>query len=160
MLNLSPQLSVLEPAISLPVHPTQQPPGCPRPSNRLSSRRSLGLRLHTEHTYIHKAAAVPEPLQQQSAVRAAATNLHHILPSVSSDRSIHLPKPAPTSGSVGQTSVTQTSMFQQPGSLEQMQSSLRQEAPMHTDVFCQDNGVQPDSSESNRPAELCVATQQ
>ncbi|XP_078130883.1 mitotic checkpoint serine/threonine-protein kinase BUB1 isoform X4 [Sander vitreus] len=78
--NLEPQLSVAETATSLNPNPTQQPFGRPRPSNRLSSRRSLGLRLHTEPTFIHEAAAADPPGQQHSTAAA--------------DGSVHLPPPA------------------------------------------------------------------
>ncbi|XP_035850966.1 mitotic checkpoint serine/threonine-protein kinase BUB1 isoform X4 [Sander lucioperca] len=76
----SQRLSAAETATSLNPNPTQQPFGRPRPSNRLSSRRSLGLRLHTEPTFIHEAAAAADPPRQQHSTAAA-------------DGSVHLPPP-------------------------------------------------------------------
>ncbi|XP_032399512.1 mitotic checkpoint serine/threonine-protein kinase BUB1 [Etheostoma spectabile] len=84
-------LSAADTATSLNPNPTQQPFGRPRPSNRLSNRRSLGLRLHSEPPFIHEAAADP-PRQQHSTVAA--------------DRSVHLLPPAPVApASVASASV-------------------------------------------------------
>ncbi|XP_044025669.1 LOW QUALITY PROTEIN: mitotic checkpoint serine/threonine-protein kinase BUB1 [Siniperca chuatsi] len=157
----SQRLSVVETATSLNPNPTQQSFGRPRPSNRPSSRRSLGLRLHTEPTFIQDAAAaVPEPPQQQNNTRAADTNtlsseasLH---PSVLADRSAHLPKSATTSMSTDRASVVQTSMVQ-PVSFEQMNLSLHRPASIsaaNTDVLCQDDRV-----ENCRPLEHTMTHQ-
>lgn len=125
---------------------TQQPSGQPRPSHRVSSRRSLGLRLHTEPTFIHEAAAtaaiaIPEqpPPPQQSAV----TNAH---PSVLADRSVHLPKPSAAPGSTEETGDTRSSAAQQEGRPQQENPPLQRWTPF-------DEG-------SSRPAELHAAVQQ
>lgn len=150
------QLSVVETATSLNPNPTQQAFGHPRPSNRLSSRRSLGLRLHTEPTFIQEAAAVPEPPPQQNYTWAALSSEASLHPPVLTDRSIHLPNSAPTSVSADQAPVVQTSMVPQPVSFEQMNLSLHRPAcvsAVNTDVFCQDDRVRPRSSENDRPPE-------
>ncbi|KAE8286450.1 Mitotic checkpoint serine/threonine-protein kinase BUB1 [Larimichthys crocea] len=66
-----------EAASALSTNPTQHSFGRPRPSNHLSSRRSLGLRLHAEPTFVHETAEPTESLQ----------------PSVLPDRSVHSPPP-------------------------------------------------------------------
>ncbi|XP_041814693.1 mitotic checkpoint serine/threonine-protein kinase BUB1 [Chelmon rostratus] len=157
--------SVVETSTGLNPNPTQQSFGCPRPSNHLSSRCSLGLRLHNEPTFFHEAAAFPEPPQQQNNTRTADTNapssaasLH---PSVLTDRRIHLPNPAPTSLSTDQASVVQTSMAppqtaQQPAPFEQMNQSLHRPAgtsAVNTEVSCQDDQVHPGSAEDGQPPE-------
>lgn len=159
------QPSVVETSTGLNPNPTQQSFGCPRPSNHLSSRCSLGLRLHNEPTFFHEAAAFPEPPQQQNNTRTADTNapssaasLH---PSVLTDRRIHLPNPAPTSLSTDQASVVQTSMAppqtaQQPAPFEQMNQSLHRPAgtsAVNTEVSCQDDRVHPGSAEDGQPPE-------
>nr|XP_033503878.1 mitotic checkpoint serine/threonine-protein kinase BUB1 isoform X1 [Epinephelus lanceolatus] len=155
-------LPAVEPATTLNPNPTQQSFGRPQPSNRLSSRRSLGLRLHTEPTFIQEAITVPQPpqLQQQHNTTAADTNtpspevsLH---PSILADRSIHLPQSALTSASTDRAPIVQASMVQQPASFEQMNLSLHKPAcisAVNTDALCQDNGAQPGGSESCRPEE-------
>lgn len=86
------RMSVVKPASALDPGPTPQIFGRPRPSNLLSSRRSLGLRLNTEST-------VSEPPQQQDPTGAADTTRlssevsHH--PSVLADGSVHLPTLTP-----------------------------------------------------------------
>lgn len=132
-------------AVEQAVNITQQPSGRPRPSHRLSSRRSLGLRLHTEPTFIHEAAAaaiaIPEqpPPPQQSSV----TNTH---PSVLADRSVHLAKPTAAAGSTEESGDTQSSAVQQEGHPQQKNPPLQQWTPF-------DEG-------SSRPAELHAAVQQ
>lgn len=152
------QLPTVETATSLNPNTTQQSFGHPRPSNHLSSRRSLGLRLHSEPTFIHEATAVPEPPQQHN-IRDAATN-GPVHPCVLADRSVHLPEPAPSSGSTEQASVAQASPVQQPGSLEQMNPSFHRWSQMQTHVFYQEDQFQPGSSESSRPTALHNTTQQ
>lgn len=134
-------------AVEQAVNITQQPCGRPRPSHRLSSRRSLGLRLHTEPTFIHEAAAaaatiaIPEqlPPPQQSSI----TNTH---PSVLADRSVHLPKPTVPPGSTEETGDTRSSAVQQEGPTQQKNPPLQRWTPF-------DEG-------SSRPAELHAAVQQ
>ncbi|XP_034755751.1 mitotic checkpoint serine/threonine-protein kinase BUB1-like isoform X2 [Etheostoma cragini] len=92
----SQRLSAAETATSLNPNPTQQPVGRPRPSNRLSNRRSLGLRLHSEPPFIHDCAA--DPLRQQHSTAAA-------------DTSVDLPPPASVaSASVALASVPSASV--------------------------------------------------
>lgn len=132
-------------AVEHAVNITQQPSGRPRPSHRLSSRRSLGLRLYTEPTFIHEAAAaaiaIPEqlPPPQQSSV----ANTH---PSVLADRSIHLPKPTAAPDSTEETGDTRSSAVQQEGHPQQKNPPLQRWTPF-------DEG-------SSRPAELHAAVQQ
>ncbi|XP_040921025.1 mitotic checkpoint serine/threonine-protein kinase BUB1 isoform X2 [Toxotes jaculatrix] len=149
----SPQmLSLVETATSLNVNPTQQPFGHPRPSNRLSSRRSLGLRLHTEPTFMQEATAITEAPQQQNQSRPNPLSSEVSRPpSILADRSVHFPK----SVSTDPASLIQTSMVQQPVSFEQMNLSLHRPAcgpAVNSDVLCQDTPVQP-GSESGRPQE-------
>ncbi|XP_039981016.1 mitotic checkpoint serine/threonine-protein kinase BUB1 isoform X2 [Xiphias gladius] len=142
----SQRLSVVEAAAGL--DPAQQSFGRPLPSNRLSSRRSLGVTLHAEPT------AIPEPPQQQNHSRpvdtqslSSAASRH---PAVLADGSLRLPKSAPTSVSTDQASLAQTSAVQLPASFEQMNLSLRRPActsALNTDVPCQDPPVQPSSWE-------------
>ncbi|XP_037607527.1 mitotic checkpoint serine/threonine-protein kinase BUB1 isoform X1 [Sebastes umbrosus] len=159
----SQRLSAVETATSLFPNPTQHSFGRPRPSNRLSSRRSLGLRLHTEPAFIQETAAVPEPPQQHLNAGAAAdtsplsSKVSHHAP-VLADRSVHLPQSAPTSSA----SAVRTSMVQQLVGFEQMKLSLHRPAGISADVLRQDDGVQPSSAENNnarhqevvQPAEL------
>lgn len=145
------QLSVAETTTSLNPTTTQQSFGRPRPSNHLSSRHSLGLRLHTEPAFIHEATAVPEPPPQQQSNDTNAP-FH---PSVLADRSVLLAEPAPASGSAEQAPVARTAPIQQPGSLEQTNPSLRRWPQTETHVF-----FHPGSSESSRPTELHNTTQQ
>ncbi|KAI3364637.1 hypothetical protein L3Q82_011420 [Scortum barcoo] len=147
--TLSQRPSVVETATSLNPHPTQQAFGPPRLSNRLSSRRSLGLRLHTEPTFIQEATAIVEPPPQQCSSRAA-------LSCSLQDRSVHLPQATPTSEPADLMPVVQTSMAPQPASFERANLSLHRPASFsaaNTDVFCQDDQVQPHSSENYRPLE-------
>ena len=132
------QLPEVEPAPSLIQNPTQQSFGRPQPSNHLSSRRSLGLRLHTEPTFIHEPAAISEP--RHSTV---AADTHH--PSVLADRSVRLP-------ATDQESVFRTSMVQ-PRSAQQANLSLHRSACFSADVLCQEDGVQPCSSGDALPQE-------
>lgn len=65
----------------------------PLPSNRLSSRRSLGLRLHSEPTFIQEAAAtVPEPPRQHNIDTLSSVVSHH--PPVPAERDVGLQKSA------------------------------------------------------------------
>ncbi|XP_056260617.1 mitotic checkpoint serine/threonine-protein kinase BUB1 isoform X1 [Seriola aureovittata] len=160
----SQRLPVVETAPSVNPDPPQLPLARPRPSNRLSSRRSLGLRLHTEPTFIPDAA-VPEPPLQQNHIRPVDTYAlssevsHHA--SVLADRSVHLPASAAASVSTDQASVVQTSMVepqsvQRPVSFQQMNLSLHRAdgvCAVNNDVLCQNAAVQPRSWESCRPAE-------
>ncbi|XP_071324022.1 mitotic checkpoint serine/threonine-protein kinase BUB1 isoform X2 [Trachinotus anak] len=159
----SQRLPVVETAPSLNPNPTQQPLGRPRPSNRLSSRRSLGLRLHTEPTFIQEAAAVPEPPQQQNHIRPVDTDTlsseashHH---PVLADRSVHLPE---DQVSVVQTSMVQPQSVQQPAIFKQMNLSLHRPASVsavNTDVFCLEAAAQPSRWESCQPQEHSATPQ-
>ncbi|XP_042358797.1 mitotic checkpoint serine/threonine-protein kinase BUB1 isoform X2 [Plectropomus leopardus] len=168
----SQRLPVMETATTLNPNPTQQSFGHPQPSNRLSSRRSLGLRLLTEPTFIQEAIAISEPPQQQHNSRAADTHAQSsevsLHPSVLADRSIRLPQSVPTSASadgepVAQTSLVQPRSVEQPGSFEQVNLSLHSPAcvsAVDNDVLCQDDGAQPGSSENCRPEERNTAQQE
>nr|XP_046228859.1 mitotic checkpoint serine/threonine-protein kinase BUB1 isoform X2 [Scatophagus argus] len=141
------RLSVEETATSVNPQPTQQSFGLPRPSHRLSSRRSLGLRLHTEPTFMQ---------QQENNSRTPQVSVH---PPVLTDRSLQLPKPALPSASTEQASTIQTSTVQQPLSFEEMNLSLHR-AAVSTDVIYQGAGVQPGSSEDRLPPERNSSTHQ
>ncbi|CAK6969581.1 mitotic checkpoint serine/threonine-protein kinase BUB1 [Scomber scombrus] len=163
----SQRLSVAETATGPNPNPTQQPFGLPRPSTSLSSRRSLGLRLHTEPTFIQEASAAPEPVQQLSHTTTPDTNAlssavsHH--PSALFDRSVHLP--TMTSESADRTSsVNQASMVQppsvQPGvSFEQANLSLHRPAAVNADVLMQDDRLQRSSLENYQPQEHIITHQ-
>ncbi|XP_008296329.1 mitotic checkpoint serine/threonine-protein kinase BUB1 [Stegastes partitus] len=166
----SQRLPVAEATNSFLPDPPQQSFGRPRPSNRLSSRRSLGLRLHTEPTFIQEATYIPEPPpQQQQQQRTADTNAlssevsHH--PSVLADCSIH--QSAATSvptdlESVVQASMVQFQSVQQPVSFEQANVLPHRSACVSTgnaDVFYQDARVQLSSSINCRPPEHHAAHQ-
>ncbi|XP_045916864.1 mitotic checkpoint serine/threonine-protein kinase BUB1 isoform X2 [Micropterus dolomieu] len=157
----SQRLSVVETAPSFNPDPAQRFFGRPRPSNRLSSRRSLGLRLHTEPTFIQEAPAIPEPPQQQTGAfdthtLSSGASLH---PSVLPDGSSHLLKSATTSAD--QVSAAQTSMLQprsvlQPVCFEQMNLSLHRPActaAVNADALCQDERVRASGPENCRPQE-------
>ncbi|XP_067429364.1 mitotic checkpoint serine/threonine-protein kinase BUB1 isoform X1 [Thunnus thynnus] len=154
----SQRLSAVETAAGLNPHPTQQPFGRPGPSNHLSSRHSLGLRLHTEPTFIQRASAVPELVQQHSHTRTPDINTlssevsYH--PSALSDRSVHSPQT--TSASTDQASVIQASSAQLPVSFEQMNLSLHRPAgisAVNADVPFQDDRLQRSSLENRQPQE-------
>uniref|UniRef100_A0A665VRW5 BUB1 mitotic checkpoint serine/threonine kinase n=2 Tax=Echeneis naucrates TaxID=173247 RepID=A0A665VRW5_ECHNA len=83
-------------------NPTQQALGHPRPSNRPSSRRSLGLRLHSDPTFIQEAATITDPPQHP-----VDTNALHSEVSYHSSV-LHLPKSAATSVSTDQAPVVQS----------------------------------------------------
>lgn len=155
------QLSVGEPATSLNSDPVQQSLGRPQPPNRLSSRRSLGLRLLTEPTFIQEAAAVvPAPTQQHNLTGAADTQVSHHA-SVLADRSVRLPNSALASLSLEQTPVAPNPMLQplsvqQPVSFEPVNWSLHRPAcfsALNTDVLCHEAPLKPSSSEDSWPQE-------
>lgn len=165
------QFPVVEGATGLNPNPTQQSFGHPRPVNRLSSRRSLGLRLHTEPTFIHEAAATPEPPQQQDESNPRVAEAHTLSsegfrpPFVPTDRSVHSPNPAPTF--TDQAFVVQPSMVQprtvQPVSFEQTNLSLHRPActsGANTYGFCRDDQAQLGSSENWCPPEQNNTTHQ
>lgn len=107
---------VAETANSLSLGLTQPSFERPPPSNRLSSRRSLGLRLHSEPTFVREAAALHEPPRQQridgtANIQCSAVS-HH--PSVLADRSVGLQKSAASSMPTDQESVLQVSAVQPP----------------------------------------------
>ncbi|KAG7220516.1 hypothetical protein INR49_018043 [Caranx melampygus] len=159
---------VPEPAPTLNSNPLQLSAARPRPSNRLSSRRSLGLRLHTEPTFIQEAAITAPvvvldlPLQQNhirpvetSAVSSEGS--HH--PTVLADRSVHLPKESAASVPTDRTSmVQQPQMVQQPLSLQQMNLSLHR--PAAASVVNTDAAAHPGSWENRQPPEHNTTTQQ
>ncbi|XP_070705313.1 mitotic checkpoint serine/threonine-protein kinase BUB1 isoform X2 [Pempheris klunzingeri] len=159
-------LSVVETAPGLNPHPTQQSFGRPRPSNRPSSRRSLGLRLHNEPAFIHEAAVAPEPPRQQDDPEAAdslpLSSEASWRPSALPDRSVHLPNPAPAPAHTEQAASAQTSLgpwvpqsVQLPVAFEQMNLSLHRPAC----VSALNADVQPGGSENRRPLELSAAHQ-
>ncbi|XP_067338875.1 mitotic checkpoint serine/threonine-protein kinase BUB1 isoform X2 [Channa argus] len=145
----SQRLPVVEPAAGLNPNPTQQTFGHPRPSNRLSSRRSLGLRLCMEPTFIQESAAVSDPPQHQKSTRP--TDAHPLSSHVSqhpsglADRSIHLPKSTLTLLCTDQFTEVQ------PGSFNQINQSLHRPAcipggkmdiPEHQDAQHQPNTLE------------------
>ncbi|XP_053193454.1 mitotic checkpoint serine/threonine-protein kinase BUB1 [Scomber japonicus] len=165
----SQRLSVVETAIGPNPNLTQNPFGRPRPSNSLSSRRSLGLRLHTEPTFIQEPSAFPfpEPVQQLSRTMTTDPNAlssavsHH--PSVLGDRSVHLPTMD------GASSVTQASMVQPPSvqppsvqlgmSFEQMNLSLHRPAAVNPDVLSEDDHLHHSSLEDYQPQQPIITHQ-
>ncbi|XP_031695098.1 mitotic checkpoint serine/threonine-protein kinase BUB1 [Anarrhichthys ocellatus] len=97
------RLSLVETATSVNPDPTQQPSGRPEPSNRPTNRRSLGLRLHDESTFVQEASA--------GAAGAVSSVASHHAPHLA-DRSVHLQPSAPTSASTDQASSVQTWMVE------------------------------------------------
>ncbi|XP_069028662.1 uncharacterized protein [Embiotoca jacksoni] len=89
------QLCAAEPATSGNPDPSQHASGCPRPSDRLSSRNSLGLRLHTEPAFIHEAAEPPPPPppQQTDALRSEIS--HHASVPADAEPPLHEPADVP-----------------------------------------------------------------
>ncbi|XP_070843366.1 mitotic checkpoint serine/threonine-protein kinase BUB1 [Chaetodon trifascialis] len=153
----SPQrLSAVETSTGLNPNPTQQSFGRPRPSNHPSSRRSLGLRLHTEPTFIHEAAVAPEPLHQQSSTNALSSGVSR-QPSALTDRSIHLPNSTPASLSIDRAMVPPQAA-QQPVLFEHMKPPLHRPA-VNTDAFCQDDRAHPGSTENRQLPEHNAAHQ-
>lgn len=150
------QLPAVETAASLNPDPTQQPFGRPRPSNRLSSRRSLGLRLHTEPAFIQEATAVPEPPPPPLQNHTRPDDRNTLSSEVSHHPSVlagHLPISAATPVSADPASLVQAVQprsVQQPVSFEPMnRSSLHRPAcasAVNTDVFCQDGRPQEHST--------------
>lgn len=149
ILLFSPQLS--ETATSRNTNPTQHSSGRQRPSNSLSSRRSLGLRLHTE------PGVVPDPPQEQRNI----TDDHQdqkphdpherCHPSVLTDRSVPLPNHVMTSGVAVEESVVQTA------AAEETNTSLHKS--VETDnIFCRDERVQTGSSEIHAAATQWVTS--
>ncbi|KAM7395839.1 hypothetical protein PAMA_007224 [Pampus argenteus] len=144
----SQRLSVIETATGLTPNPTQKAFGLPRPSNCLSSRRSLGLRLFSEPIFIEEASAVPELVQQQSDTRIPDTSAlsseasGHVY--VHDDGSVHFPK---TTSPVVQASSVHPQSVQLSGSFEQM--NLSHHRPANTDVLCQDDQLQHSILEHN-----------
>ncbi|XP_018530145.1 mitotic checkpoint serine/threonine-protein kinase BUB1 isoform X1 [Lates calcarifer] len=152
----SQRLPAVETAASLNPDPTQQPFGRPRPSNRLSSRRSLGLRLHTEPAFIQEATAVPEPPPPPLQNHTRPDDRNTLSSEVSHHPSVlagHLPISAATPVSADPASLVQAVQprsVQQPVSFEPMNlSSLHRPAcasAVNTDVFCQDGRPQEHST--------------
>ncbi|KAM6992345.1 mitotic checkpoint serine/threonine-protein kinase BUB1 [Tautogolabrus adspersus] len=138
-----------EAATNLNPDPTQHPFGRPRPSLGLSSRHSLGLRLHVEPTFFQDASAVPESVDINPLSSAAS---HH--PSVLSDRSIHVPEPAAAAApSADQASVFQTWAIYQSTSLEQVNQSLHRPPCVSADELRREEEEQPSRSDDRRPQE-------
>ncbi|XP_041832462.1 mitotic checkpoint serine/threonine-protein kinase BUB1 isoform X3 [Melanotaenia boesemani] len=90
-----------------------QPFARPRPSNHRNSRRSLGLRLHTEPPFIHEAAAVPEP-----PLTSDVSHHSSVLPDSSALKSEATPLPSDPQ------SVVQTSTVQQNVDFQRASTSL------------------------------------
>lgn len=88
------QTAVVESSAAVNMNSTQHSSGRPHLSSRRSSRRSLGLRLHTEPTFIHEALAVmPGQYQEERDVTASypdETPCSPVLP----DRGVQLPAAA------------------------------------------------------------------
>ncbi|XP_072218984.1 mitotic checkpoint serine/threonine-protein kinase BUB1-like [Leuresthes tenuis] len=102
--------------------PLQTSCGRPRPSNHLSSRRSLGLRLHTEPAFVQEAAAVsgaPQPHGNSIAVSSAVSQHPSVLP----DRGAGSPTSGGASGPTDPPSLVQDSVVQ-PGGFERAAAAL------------------------------------
>ncbi|XP_028252612.1 mitotic checkpoint serine/threonine-protein kinase BUB1 isoform X2 [Parambassis ranga] len=133
----APRLSAAETARCQDPAPSQQAAGHPRPSTHPSSRRSLGLRLHTEPSFIQGAAVIPDfP--------------HPLTNTLSSEVSHHssVAAAAPTDG------VVQHQSTLQPASSVQANVSLhRNSSSSVLNALCQDALVQLRGSDDCRPAE-------
>ncbi|XP_054474545.1 LOW QUALITY PROTEIN: mitotic checkpoint serine/threonine-protein kinase BUB1 [Anoplopoma fimbria] len=151
--------SPVEAATSLDPDPTQQPFGRPRPSNRLSNRRSLGLRFHNESTFVQEAsAAVAERPRQQLDSRAAnalSSEVSHHAPHLA-DRSVHLPTYASTSASTEQASAVQTWMFES----RSLQQTGGFELHRNTSVLCRDDRVLQSGSKNRHLQDLNTTHQE
>ncbi|XP_029903792.1 mitotic checkpoint serine/threonine-protein kinase BUB1 isoform X2 [Myripristis murdjan] len=146
------QVSEAEPAASVNPPLTQHSFGQPRPSNRLSSRLSLGLRLHSEPTFIHETSTAPEPPQQESLTRAASINTqssevsHHA--SLLADRSVCSSGSAQVSTQVfsARASLVHPRPVEQPAAFEPSSFSAPQRPACFSGVndvsLCQDDHVQ------------------
>ncbi|XP_030578299.1 mitotic checkpoint serine/threonine-protein kinase BUB1 isoform X2 [Archocentrus centrarchus] len=133
----------------------------PPPSNRLSSRRSLGLRLHSDPTFIREAAALHVPPHQQridgTANIPCSAVSHH--PSVLADRSVGLQRSAASSVPTGEESVLRVSVVQPP-SVQQPVSFETADLQLHR-AACS-SAVNADvlsSSDSSPPPELNASHQ-
>ncbi|XP_039637397.1 mitotic checkpoint serine/threonine-protein kinase BUB1 isoform X3 [Perca fluviatilis] len=164
---LEPQLSVAEKATSLNPDPTQQPFGRARPSNRLSNRRSLGLRLHHEPPFIHEAAAADPPPQQHSTAAADGSvglpppasvapawtvpprSTQLTVASEQTDVSLHGPDALCLPPSV----LADRSVHLPPPASAESISDTGNADSGNAGALCQDNRVQPSSSRSCRPQE-------
>ncbi|XP_056872442.1 mitotic checkpoint serine/threonine-protein kinase BUB1 isoform X1 [Takifugu flavidus] len=113
------QTAVVETSAAMNINPTQHSTGPPQLSSRRSSRRSLGLRLLTEPTFIHEAlAVVPDQYQEERKVTSSDPDERLCHPALT-DRSVRSPTSAPTSAS------TEPSPVLQAAAAEQMAPSLR-----------------------------------
>ncbi|XP_041662017.1 mitotic checkpoint serine/threonine-protein kinase BUB1 isoform X2 [Cheilinus undulatus] len=141
-----------EAASNLNPNPTQNPFGHPRPSLSLSSRRSLGLRLPVEPTFINQFPEPPQQNETETAGGNASSPASSLHPSVLSDRSQHVPESAAASLPTDQVSVFQ------PTSEEMLSQAVHGPASIsfvNADDSCRDEGEQR-SSESRRPQEYNI----
>ncbi|KAM9840320.1 mitotic checkpoint serine/threonine-protein kinase BUB1 [Aulostomus maculatus] len=142
LLSQQPKLPLVETTTTVNPNPPQQSVGRPHPSNRLSSRRSLGLSLHTQPTFTCESAAVPEPPQSQSCAGVPDTNIvSSELSQCASVRADHS-SPEPRATSADQVRVVQTSVVQQSGGDEQTNLAL----PRPADGLCLDGQQQTATS--------------
>uniref|UniRef100_A0A8D3CV91 BUB1 N-terminal domain-containing protein n=1 Tax=Scophthalmus maximus TaxID=52904 RepID=A0A8D3CV91_SCOMX len=126
----SQRLSAVEAASHLSPNPTQHSFGRPLPSNLLSRRRSLGLALHNEPTFLQEATAPSSEVSQH--------------PSVLADGSVHLPTLAPAH---------RARLALQPVSTGQSNPSLHRAPCAAADDQGRDAPVQPGGWERCRPLE-------
>ncbi|XP_047184547.1 mitotic checkpoint serine/threonine-protein kinase BUB1 isoform X2 [Scophthalmus maximus] len=126
----SQRLSAVEAASHLSPNPTQHSFGRPLPSNLLSRRRSLGLALHNEPTFLQEATTPSSEVSQH--------------PSVLADGSVHLPTLAPAH---------RARLALQPVSTGQSNPSLHRAPCAAADDQGRDAPVQPGGWERCRPLE-------
>lgn len=110
------QTAVVETSAAMNINPTQHSSGPPQLSSRRSSRRSLGLRLHTEPTFIHEAlAAAPDQNQEERKVTSSDPD-ERLCPPALTDRRVRSPASA----------ATERSPVLQAAAAEQIAPSLRE----------------------------------
>ncbi|XP_026164041.1 mitotic checkpoint serine/threonine-protein kinase BUB1 isoform X2 [Mastacembelus armatus] len=141
----SQRLSAEESAASLSSNPTQRPFGHPK-LHWPSSRRSLGLRLHTDPTFIQEAADTNCPSSEVSRHPSVLIDTGHLRRSVGTSVSTDLE-------SVAQSSSVDPQLIQ-----EQMNVSLPSPA-VSTDVLCQDAQLQLSILDISQPQEQSTTRQ-
>lgn len=120
------QTAVVGSSAAMNMNSTQHSLGHPHLSSRRSSRRSLGLRLHTEPTFIHEALAVmPDQYQEERDVTAPDPD-ETLCPPVLPDRSVQLPAVAEPSPVLQVAEAEQVAPLLREGSFENV---LLQEDP-------------------------------
>lgn len=127
------QTAVVETSAAMNINPTQHSSRPPQSSSRRSSRRSLGLRLLTEPTFIHKALAVePDHYQEERKVTSSDPDEGPCHPALI-DRSIPFPTSAPTSAATEPSPVLQAAAAEQiapsPREVSSTEKVLPQEDP-------------------------------